>query len=178
MIRTIFFGRFPRRRSLSPAEECVPQLADRGRIRSLSSGIYPCRTLGGHHDHRHLDRTCCSRRCRQRGKRPAGCSARTTSNNLPWQCRTTNTRPVIFASGGWGWVWQGDPDRGNGKNQPGGWIFNILPYLEQLPLYRTWQRRSPRYMDFHPVSRLCTKNTNAPGSNQLSLKKTVDPLSL
>jgi len=35
---------------------------------------------------------------------------------------------------GWGWKWVGDPDRGFGKQQPGGWIFNILPYIEQQNL--------------------------------------------
>jgi hypothetical protein len=39
-----------------------------------------------------------------------------------------------FPSGGWGWGWTGDPDRGNGKEQPGCWLYSILPQLEQLPL--------------------------------------------
>jgi prepilin-type N-terminal cleavage/methylation domain-containing protein len=34
-------------------------------------------------------------------------------------------------SGGWGFAWMGDPDRGAGKSQPGGWCYGILPYLEQ-----------------------------------------------
>ncbi|TWT33723.1 Type II secretion system protein G precursor [Posidoniimonas corsicana] len=34
-------------------------------------------------------------------------------------------------SGGWFGQWLGDPDRGFGKNQPGGWIYNILPYVEE-----------------------------------------------
>ena len=37
-------------------------------------------------------------------------------------------------SGGWGWRWIGDPDRGFDQKQPGGWIYNILPYLEQTAL--------------------------------------------
>jgi len=36
-----------------------------------------------------------------------------------------------YPTGGWGSRWVGDPDRGMGKAQPGGWVFNILPFLEQ-----------------------------------------------
>ena len=32
---------------------------------------------------------------------------------------------------GWGWFWHGDPDLGFGKNQPGGWAYNILDFVEQ-----------------------------------------------
>lgn len=41
-----------------------------------------------------------------------------------------------FPTGGWGWGWAGgDPDRGFRQKQPGGWIFNVLPYIEQLTIY-------------------------------------------
>ena len=38
-------------------------------------------------------------------------------------------------TGGWGWGWIGDPDRGFNHRQPGGWVFPVLPFLEQEPLY-------------------------------------------
>lgn len=37
-------------------------------------------------------------------------------------------------SGGWGGRWVGDPNAGFGKQQPGGWLFNLLPYIEQYNL--------------------------------------------
>ncbi|MCH2115819.1 MAG: DUF1559 domain-containing protein [Pirellulales bacterium] len=40
-----------------------------------------------------------------------------------------------FPAGGWEWRWTGDPDRGFGKEQPGSWIYNILPYIEQASLH-------------------------------------------
>ena len=36
-----------------------------------------------------------------------------------------------FPSGGWGGEWTGDPDRGFDERQPGGWVFNVLPWVEQ-----------------------------------------------
>ncbi len=40
-----------------------------------------------------------------------------------------------FPATGWGGRWVGDPDRGFGLMQPGGWVYNVLPYIEQTALH-------------------------------------------
>lgn len=36
----------------------------------------------------------------------------------------------FYPSNGWGFLWIGDPDRGAGPRQPGGWIYQLLPYMD------------------------------------------------
>ena len=49
----------------------------------------------------------------------------------------------FYPSGGWGWRWSGDPDLGAGEKQPGGWGFQILPYLEEEGLHIVGQGLAP-----------------------------------
>ena len=44
-------------------------------------------------------------------------------------------RHGAFPSGGWGSTWVGVPGRGTGPRQPGGWAYQILPYIGQQALF-------------------------------------------
>ena len=41
----------------------------------------------------------------------------------------------FIPTGGWGTWWAGDPDKGFGSLQPGGWAFNILPFSDFKTVY-------------------------------------------
>ena len=38
---------------------------------------------------------------------------------------------AFLPSSGWGWHWTGEPDRGFGKHQPGGWAYDVMPFMEE-----------------------------------------------
>src|SRR4051812_4598498 len=40
-----------------------------------------------------------------------------------------------FPSSGLGYKWVGDPNFGSGRKQPGGWIYNTLPFIEEQQIH-------------------------------------------
>lgn len=48
----------------------------------------------------------------------------------------------FFPSAGWGWWWAGDPMRGFGQPQTGGWVYSLLPFIEQKNLWSLGQGMS------------------------------------
>ena len=49
----------------------------------------------------------------------------------------------FFPTGGWGQDWVGDPDGGFADQQPGGWIYNVLPYIEAQTLRDIGKLQAP-----------------------------------
>jgi prepilin-type N-terminal cleavage/methylation domain-containing protein len=50
-------------------------------------------------------------------------------------CMEHENAQGFYPTNGWGVAWTGDADRGFSWNQPGGWIYNVLPYIEQQSLH-------------------------------------------
>ena len=61
------------------------------------------------------------------------------SNNekqLGLACLNHESTNKFFPTGGWHYSWTGEPERGFGANQPSGWLFSLLPFMEQNALYQ------------------------------------------
>ena len=43
----------------------------------------------------------------------------------------------FLPTGGWGYFWAADPDRGFGKSQSGSWPYSCLPFMEEQALHST-----------------------------------------
>jgi prepilin-type N-terminal cleavage/methylation domain-containing protein len=69
--------------------------------------------------------------------RESAARVRCTNNlkQIGLACHMNHDAYGFLPTGGWGWNWVGDPSRGSGVSQPGGWIYQILPHMEQQQLY-------------------------------------------
>lgn len=106
---------------------------------------------------------------------PAVNAAREQARNL--QCKnnlknlglgiTTHTeRQKIFPTGGWGPGWVGYPDYGFGRNQPGGWLYSILPYIDQERLF-SYDRRTQNSATYNDT--VAQKSVNKMVGNPLKV---------
>jgi prepilin-type N-terminal cleavage/methylation domain-containing protein len=50
--------------------------------------------------------------------------------NLTLGCNQHETAHGYFPTGGWSGAWSGDPDRPTNQGQPGGWTYNVLPFVD------------------------------------------------
>lgn len=62
-------------------------------------------------------------------------------------CQLHESTHRHLPSGGWGWFWTGDAERGFGPEQPGGWVYNILPYIEQESLRASAHGSNPKELE-------------------------------
>lgn len=81
-----------------------------------------------------------------------------------------------FPSNGWGWLWVGDPDRGFGVKQTGGWIYQILPYIEAKNLHNLGQGSSQaiKQLDLAKLTQTPFPAVRCPSRGSLDLCP-VDP---
>ncbi len=73
--------------------------------------------------------------------RRATCSNNLKQMGLAFQAHHSKTGH--YPSGGWGSLWVGDPEKGSGAKQPGGWVYNILPHIDQTDLYQFGGKKNP-----------------------------------
>ena len=56
-------------------------------------------------------------------------------HQLAAACLQHDTKMQFLPTGGWGCYWGGETDRGFGITQPGGWHYNILPFIDLADLH-------------------------------------------
>jgi prepilin-type N-terminal cleavage/methylation domain-containing protein/prepilin-type processing-associated H-X9-DG protein len=74
-------------------------------------------------------------------------------------CLTHESATKRLPTNGWGFAWSGDADQGTDWRQPGGWIYNVLPYIEQQALHDLGTGQQPwnsPAKEAANMERLCT----------------------
>jgi prepilin-type N-terminal cleavage/methylation domain-containing protein/prepilin-type processing-associated H-X9-DG protein len=64
-----------------------------------------------------------------------GVQCKNNCKQLAMGCLNHEALQKFLPTGGWGGQWAGDPDLGFTNLQPGGWHFNILPFIDQPDLH-------------------------------------------
>jgi prepilin-type N-terminal cleavage/methylation domain-containing protein len=60
---------------------------------------------------------------------------RNNLKQLALGCLNHESATGRLPTNGWGFAWTGDADRGTDWRQPGGWLYNVLPFIEQPMLH-------------------------------------------
>ena len=93
-------------------------------------------TPGRDCDHRHSGGAAAAGGAGGAGGRARMAQCRNNLKQLSLGCLHCECANGFLPTGGWCFAWVGDPDRGQGKRQPGGWLFCILPYVEQNAIFK------------------------------------------
>jgi prepilin-type N-terminal cleavage/methylation domain-containing protein/prepilin-type processing-associated H-X9-DG protein len=64
-------------------------------------------------------------------------------------CLTHESATGRYPTNGWGFGWTGDADRGNDWRQPCGWLYNVLPFIEQQPMHDLGIGGDPNKLALH-----------------------------
>jgi prepilin-type N-terminal cleavage/methylation domain-containing protein len=91
-------------------------------------------------------------------------------------CHSHHDALGYLPHGGWGWEWGGDPDRGYGPRQPGGWIFNTMAFAEYEATFKLgagmpyfsparWQLISQRFSTPLPIYNCPSRRGGGPYEN-------------
>ncbi len=84
----------------------------------------------------------------------------------------------FLPTGGWCHDWLGHPDRGFNKRQPGGWAYNVLPFVEQQALHDLGAMGAGMTIQKANQARVQTPLgvMNCPSRRPLQLFPFVDPI--